>query len=269
MRTAAFIVAIILGIVAAVGVRSYLKSQKVQHKQTQRLVEVAVARRSIRNGEVLTRDMLGLREEPASALHGLHIPFLELDRYVGRKVNRNIDRGTLILRSHFSPRLRERASGVVAEGKRALSINVDATSGVAGLITPGDSVDIMATMTVADPDARRGGAALKTWRVLSDVSVLAVDDRMSRSAVAYSGTAAYRRGYATLTLAVTPAEAEILVHLKEHAKLTFVLRSQSEVGEKESLPVVDAVNVMDLAAEANRKRQKEIQDLERVKAPAP
>jgi len=269
MRTLALVIAIALGIVAAVGVRSYLTRQKREFQKKRREVNVAVAAKSIDAGEVLSRDMVRYATKPAELLTGLDVYPQNLERYLGRKVNRNIDRGTPILVSHFTSREPMRASRRLPEGMRAVSINVDAVSGVSGLINPGDSVDILATITETQPGARMSAAAIKTRRVLSNVTVLAVDDRMSHSEAIAARPRAYRRTYTTLTLLVTPLESELLIYLREHAKLAFTLRPGVEIGQKEELPAIDSTNVVQLAEEANRKRQEQAAKLEELPAPAP
>ncbi len=147
-----------------------------------------------------------------------------------------------------------------------MSINVDAVTGVSGLINPGDSVDILATITEGEGRAKLEAASVKTMRVLSDVTVLAVDNRMSATSNSLDTRRGYGRNYANLTLAVTPMESQLLVYLQEHATLTFVLRPQTEVGQEGELPEVSASNVTELAKEANKERQRRIEEVEKVPA---
>ncbi len=263
MRTVALIVAIALGIAAAIGVRSYLKSQQSRIEQEYKPVRVAAARGLVEAGKELTREMVTMQEVPARMLSRDMIAENELDRYLGREVTRDIGAGTQIRVGHFLSREPRRvAAQRLAEGQRAIAIAVDATSGIAGLVRPGDHLDILAT-TVR---ARRKGGGLssepETWKVLSDVTVLAVDDRMGEAAPGLADYRGYRRGYSSFTLAVTPLEAQLLAYLKDNSKLTFALRPRSELGEKQSVPAIDGSNVRQLAAEANRRRQEEIQELE-------
>lgn len=266
MRTIALIVAVALGIVAALGVRSYLKKQERQYEQQYREVDVAAAGRSIDAGEELTRDMIAFQKKPQKSLSSLDIVRLDVDRYLGRKVNRNIDRGSQIMVSDFTRRRPESAARALPDGMRAMSINVDAVTGVSGLINPGDSVDILATITEGEGRAKLEAASVKTMRVLSDVTVLAVDNRMSATSNSLDTRRGYGRNYANLTLAVTPMESQLLVYLQEHATLTFVLRPQTEVGQEGELPEVSASNVTELAKEANKERQRRIEEVEKVPA---
>ena len=258
MRTAGLVVAILLGIAAAVGARTYLKSQQRAFQEQHKMVEVAVAAHSITAGETLTEDMVAFEEKPAGSQSAEDIPRLSIGRYLGRKATGNIDRGSQILVRHFVAPSSRMASTMLVEGRRALTIAVDATSGVAGLIHPGDHVDIHATSA---PD-RGAGAEPETWLVLSDVTVLAVDDRMSEVPLGLTDYSGYRRGYSNLTFALTPLEAQLLTYLKDRARLTFSLRPKTELGQKTPMPSVNSGNVQDLARQANLERQKELQELE-------
>ena len=264
MRTVALVVAILLGIVAAIGVRSYLKRQELAYRSELKPVEVAVARQGIKAGEALSEEMVSFSEKPAKSLTNVDIGRLEIERYYGYRVNRNIDRGAPILKTHFVSREAKPASGVLREGWRAVTIGVDATSGVAGLIQSGDRVDIFATTTGKAKGAGSGGASPETWLVLSDVTVLALDDRMAETTPALSERAGYRRGYSGLTLTVTPLEAQLLIFLKDQSRLTFALRPRNELGQKEQLATMDGANVEALARQANERRQKEIKELQKL-----
>jgi pilus assembly protein CpaB len=267
VKNVALIVAIVLGIVAAIGVRSYLKREKRKVEETLKPVRIAVAARSVRKGEVLTAEMVKLREMPAQALTSDSITEAVVRSYFGRPVWRNVDRGTALLASYFVQRAQEPASEVLSEGERAITLPVDITSGVAGLLRPGDRVDIIATMTLTPRGERATTDAIKTWRVLSDVTLLAVDNRLSPE---YGGQIGQKSAYATVTVAVTPEEAQVLIYLRGRAALTLEMRPRFETGETEAPPVVDISNVVQLANQANEERQKRLKEKkEKLAVPEP
>ena len=64
---------------------------------------------------------------------------------------------------------------------RAVTVAVDATTGAAGLIWPGDRVDLILTQTIQEatlPLGRRVAAET----VLSDVRVIAIDQQLVQGA---------------------------------------------------------------------------------------
>lgn len=267
MKNVALVVAIVLGIVAAIGVRSYLKRQETKVEERLKQVRVPVAGRSIRKGDAFTVDMVRFTEMPAESLTSDSITEADLRGYFGRQVWRNVDRGTILQRSFFIERMQEPASGVLAEGERAVTIPVDITTGVGGLLRPGDRIDLLATMTEAKGQAVGSVDTTKTWRVLSDVTILAVDNRLSPEV---GGPQGAKASYATITLAVTPDEAEILVWLRGRAQLTCLMRPRFETGEPGAPTVVDIKNVESLAAKANSLRQDRLKKKKReLVAPLP
>ena len=259
MRTVALIVALALGIAAAVGVAMFLKSQERDFQDTHRMVSVAVARRSLKAGDVLTAEAVGFEQTPVNSMSQQDISMGGIKAFYGEKVNRNIDKGSRIQESHFLSREARPASNVLPEGWRAIAVSVDATSGVAGLIRPGDHVDIHATTTGR---GTAGRADAETWLVLSDVTVLAVDDRMSDVSYGVMDSRGYGRGYSSLVLAVTPPEAQLLTYLKDHARLTFALRPRGELGQKAPAARISGDNVRQLAEQANAERQRVTGELE-------
>ncbi|MFP4176119.1 MAG: Flp pilus assembly protein CpaB [Planctomycetota bacterium] len=253
MKTIALVIAIVLGIAAAFGIRTYIKSREQEFQQEHRLVEVLETRSSIESGERLSGDMVGYKKVPADTLTGTEITKTDIDRYVDREIKRDVGRGVVLRSSHFLSREPEVASTRLSEGTRAVTVPVDNRSGVAGLVRPGDHVNILAT------GARRGDEP-STWTVLSDVPVLAVDDRMGEGT--QDPYRQHSRGYSTLTFVVNPTEAQVLSYLRDNAELACTLRPRGEVGETADVPDVNASNVRDLAQEANRKRLEELQEIE-------
>jgi Flp pilus assembly protein CpaB len=151
----------------------------------------------------------------------------------GRRVARDIAPGSLLLYEYFNDQPADRFAGRVSPGKRAISIEATASSAVSFLIEPGSHVDIVGTLSLEDngstparnaPEARQKFA---TQTILQNVRVLAVGNLTSRGA--YSG--AEDSNYSTVTIEVTPEEAEKLVfaraNLKDNA-LNLLLRNPAD-----------------------------------------
>ncbi len=100
---------------------------------------------------------------------------------------------------------------------RAVSISINATTGISGFIFPGDRVDVILTQTVTDrQDDKNVNRASET--VLQNVRVIAVDqttnDQENEPVVAKN-----------VTLEVTAKQAEIVTLVSELGKLSLSLRS--------------------------------------------
>lgn len=105
-------------------------------------------------------------------------------------------------------------SAVLDPGKRAVSIAVDATSGNAGFIFPGDHVDLILTHRV-DNNAQEVRAS-ETF--IEDVRVLAIDQMLASP----DNKAVLAK---TVTLEVSPKQAEEINVAKDLGKISLSLRS--------------------------------------------
>ncbi|MBT9169054.1 MAG: hypothetical protein DDT19_02406 [Syntrophomonadaceae bacterium] len=103
---------------------------------------------------------------------------------------------------------------VVPDGKRALTIPVDAVTGVADLIRPGNKVDVLVTLEA------EYGAPAKTVTLFQNVLVLAVRDQIIGAQKLPDDFAAAQAEMGampaevtpTVTLSLTPGEAQSLSH---------------------------------------------------------
>jgi pilus assembly protein CpaB len=107
-------------------------------------------------------------------------------------------------------------SAVLEPGMRAVTIGVDATSGAAGLIWPGDRVDLILTQALAEA-ALPPGQRVAAETVLSDARVIAIDQQLV--AAASSGDSR------TVTLEVTQAQAERVSVAMRLGRLSVSVRS--------------------------------------------
>jgi pilus assembly protein CpaB len=99
-------------------------------------------------------------------------------------------------------------AAVLAPGMRAVTVGVDAVSGAAGLIWPGDHVDVLLTQTLDDPTVPLG-QRIAAEIVLRDVRVIATGQQLVQGTVtANGGSAAPPPPATTVTLEVTPDQAE-------------------------------------------------------------
>jgi pilus assembly protein CpaB len=111
-------------------------------------------------------------------------------------------------------------AAVLAPGLRAVTVGVDAITGSAGLIWPGDRVDLILTQTIQEatlPIGRRVAAET----VLSDVRVIAIDHQLVQGAET-SGSENQAR---TVTLEVTQEQAARVSVAVRLGRLSLTVRS--------------------------------------------
>ena len=111
-------------------------------------------------------------------------------------------------------------AAVLAPGMRAVSVPVDEASANAGLIFPGDRVDLVLSHTLAGEGGESQKARRAAETVLEDVRVLAMGRRL-KGPEGEEGAIQAR----TVTLEVAPADAERVALVTELGKLSLSLRS--------------------------------------------
>lgn len=138
------------------------------------------------------------------------------DDLFGAVVRRGIAAGEPITRQRIvKPGDRGFLAAVLTPGFRAMSIKIGADSGVAGLVFPGDRVDIILTHTVTRDDNSEHRAS---ETVLENVRVLALDSRVNDE----DGKAKLAK---TTTLELTPKQVEVIAVARELGRLSLSLRA--------------------------------------------
>ncbi len=111
-------------------------------------------------------------------------------------------------------------SAVLRPGYRAVTIAVDAVSGAAGLIWPGDRVDLILTQTM-DEGGTSAAKRIAAETVLRDVRVIAIDQQMVQGASGVMDNSPAR----TITLEVSSASGEQVQIATKLGKLSLAVRS--------------------------------------------
>jgi pilus assembly protein CpaB len=110
-------------------------------------------------------------------------------------------------------------SAVLYPGTRAISVGVDVVSANAGFIFPGDRVDLLLTHSVDQGDGKKSFAS-ETF--LEDIRVLAIDQQVNNP----ENKALVPK---TVTLEVTPKQAEKVLVAQQLGKIALILRSSGSV----------------------------------------
>ncbi|MEN3976065.1 Flp pilus assembly protein CpaB [Emcibacter sp. SYSU 3D8] len=143
-----------------------------------------------------------------------------LDSVSGSVVRLGIAKGApIVTGAVIKPGEKGFLAAILAPGMRAISINISASSGGAGLIMPGDRVDVLLSqgLKVADASgAEKERRATETF--IPDLRLIALDQKVS------SDPADPVVGR-TATLEVTPRQAEMLILGEDMGKLSLSLRS--------------------------------------------
>ena len=212
-------VAVVLGLVAVYLANAWFtgtEQRQARSAEEQQLVRIAVANQDMEFGSALTRDNVRLANWPANSVPQGAYRDTDVQRMLagGNVAIRPITRGEPILLSRIS----ERAvlSANIPEGMRAVTVPVDAVSGVAGFVTPGDVVDVLLTRQI--PGDGASGEDKMVHVILESVPVLAIDLRADEQ----NAQAAVGR---TATLQATPRDAQKLVLATQVGRLSLALRN--------------------------------------------
>ncbi len=183
---------------------------------------IYVARAAISRGQILKPTDLDARPWPDAAISPDYVVAgIGPDKsVVGAVAREPIAAGEPIIKTKIVvPGDRGFLAAVLQPGMRAVSVPVDATSGVSGFVFAGDRVDILITMPVPQDGANGGGYQHKAAEtVLRDVRVIAIDQHLDSK----DGQAVLAR---TVTFEVTPKQSEIIAVAAEIGKVSLSLRS--------------------------------------------
>lgn len=139
--------------------------------------------------------------------------------YRGAVVRRGIDAGQPVVAGRLvKPGEQGFLAAVLDAGKRAVSVPINGVTGLAGLVFPGDRVDLILTHTILRQQDPNLSERRVSETVLTDLRVLAIDQTVDDQ------TTAPQVGKIA-TLEVSPKEAELVVLMAELGQLSLSLRS--------------------------------------------
>lgn len=182
-------------------------------------MRVLVAQGSLSAGQFVRPENLRWQAWPTDGVAPAY--FIEgknrIEDFVGAVVRSAINDGDPISEGRIvRPGDRGFLAAVLTPGDRAITVPVTVSSGLAGFVFPGDRVDLLLTMAIADDQNKHQRHASET--ILTDLRVLAVDQRADdqNKEVVVAKTA---------TLEVTPKQAETIAVATELGNLSLSLRS--------------------------------------------
>ncbi len=230
MRILAFLV-LGFGIALAGGgvyyVSEYLEQQSVGNVRPD-MVRVLAARKPLARGDLLDADNLKWTGWPSGSVpQGAYTSTAALFGNGGddqqRYVTRSFEPGELILEGKITkPGGPPPFSFILGPDMRAVSLPIDAVSGVSGFISAGNQVDIQLIHKI---DGR-----LISSVFLQDIEVLAIDQRADTEGVS-------PRLGRTATVAVTTNQAQLLALARQTGRLSLLLRGIDAPVDANAAPV--------------------------------
>jgi Flp pilus assembly protein CpaB len=174
-------------------------------------VEVVVAMVPIPAGETFSERNLAKKAIPSSGTGQRNVPASDFELLVGGRAKTAIDPGEPVLWTDVEePYDTDPFSRTVLPGRRGMTLGVDAASSFAGLLQPGDRVDLL---------VERSGAKSGDW--VRDIPVIAVNrdhDRLAHPSE--------KEETVTVTLMVTPGEGSRIA--RASGKVHWFLRNPGD-----------------------------------------
>ena len=192
-----------------------------------KMVSVIAAEHPVRAGSLLQPGDIGVVDVPADHVPPGAKPDSAANRnaLVGAMLRRMLGAHEAIASADvLRPGDRGFLAAVLAPGTRAASVAVDAVSGEAGLIWPGDRVDLILTQTIQGAEQSLAHRVAGET-VLSDVRVIAVDQQLVQGGQASGLLNTASQSSRTITLEVTPTNAARIAVATQLGKLLVVLRA--------------------------------------------
>ena len=214
-RTMILVVALVIGLIAAVALYSYMTSVEARAYEGAELVEVYVVKKEIARGtlgddaigsELIASDEMPQEYRPDSAL-------TDLTPIRGKVAITDLKAGQVVVDGLFVVPT-EVPGGTISsqldEGEVAVTVSVDQVRGVGGNLLPGDRVNMMVNLIELGPngEAAAGDGGKQVRYLYQNVKILAIGQN---AAPGLGETEATNPGSDLITFAVPPEAAQRIV----------------------------------------------------------
>ncbi|MDI6780985.1 MAG: Flp pilus assembly protein CpaB [bacterium] len=268
----ALLISVICGVLSVCLILAYVRG-KEKELSVGPEIEITAAKADIQSGTTLNLTMIAKKKFPEKFLPPNVIMSTDHKIVLGQQVTGNIPAGQPILWSDVGMESGGiKLATTMNPHERAVTIAVDDVNGVAGLLKPNDRVDIVGTFQLP-PEASKmyempselsigEGIQSVTKILLQNITILATGQTLGKSgSTARIGRKNDKKSYAdsleqslsqgessyrTITVAVTPAEAEMLIFAMRRGELSLILRHPEDIEIIEDLPIVSFNSILGL-----------------------
>lgn len=186
-----------------------------QARQGHETIPVVVAKRDLARGDAIGPEHFAVRAVPKEFLHGDAVRPAQFSEMERQRLAVSLKRGDVLLPVHSEGNGSQVFSATLNKGRRALTFEVDAVNSISGMLRPGDRVDL-----IYSARAQESSSTEVTRPLLSNVEVLATDQVLSRR----DEETGRERSFTTITLELTPLDAQRVIVAKQSGRLTALLR---------------------------------------------
>ena len=238
--------AVFFGVIAFVLTYNQIEYEKRKALGAAKDVAVMKLTRTLSAGDTIKESDLSIYKTKRFDTNiSREIPWEKRMSAISRKASWQLDQGHVLewIDLEDAPSSQSGLAPLIPAGMRAISIAVDSTSSVTGLIQPGNKVDVVGTFRFPDAKGDKSMDTL-TLTILQNVYILATGTDMGRAnlgrnAKSSSAAGTPSRGYSSVSMALTPKEVEFLVFASQKGRLTLSLRNPEDTQIENELQSVN------------------------------
>lgn len=211
-----FLLALFLGAAGVFSARHYIEERvefyRGQYESTDTMVSVVVPGRALKRGDMVMAGDLLVREIPEQYVDSNSVTADTYGIAVGQRMDFDIDEGRPLLWAHLDGGLSPTFSGNLTAGLRAMTVRVDEVNSISGFLQPEDKVDLLLSHGASEQQ--------QVLPLIERLEVIAtgIQTMIDKS---YGATP---RKFTTITVQVTPEEAQKITLAQQVGKLTAMLR---------------------------------------------
>lgn len=224
----ALVVAVVLGVLSIVFIKVYVDKIKFQAEAAAQPVSVYAAARELPAGTVVTAGDIAKIEVPSAALGGFAgSECTDKTAIENWKLIAPMKQGQIFQVYHFRQAAGAGKKLQIPPTFRALTVPVNQTNGLAGMLRPGDKIDVVVTQEFqfSPPGAPPGMAKerIRATRTMLKNVMIRATDASTEADTAYSD-------YQTITLALSPTDVNRMLHVIDiGAPYHFVKRDEAAI----------------------------------------
>jgi len=226
-----FVMSLLIGGAGVFYSKQYIEGEIAVYKKslekTEEMVEVVVPSRSIARGELVSQADLTLRKIPAQYTDSNSITGSTFETAVGQRVEFDLDKGKPMLWAHLEGGQTPTFSGKVPTGLRAMTIRVDEINSISGFLQPKDRIDLL--LTYGEKDNKQIFPLIQNLNVIATGVQTYVDK-----------TSSAQRSFSTITIQVTPEQAQKITLSQQVGKITAMLRNPDDESPLSKSPMTMA-----------------------------
>ena len=248
-RTIILIIALAIGLVAAVSLFSYTNSVEDRAYKDAELVQVFVVNKDITKGmygdDAVSNGFISLTPDEIPAEYRPSTALTSLDPIKGKVAITDLPKGQVITDKLFvAPNQVPGGafSTQIPKGQVAVSVSVDQVRGVGGNLIPGDRVNMLVKLAPVDAEGNPRENFAGIHYLYQNVKILAIGQN---SAPGVGDTeSATNPGSDLITFAVPPEAAQRIVFVTSKDQGSFWLTLVPKDNDPESLPPISVDNIL-------------------------